>query len=160
MRTLSPSRPSVDILWRKNCSENEASNWTPGGHIRARGDRRRWRMGRRKSEAGKDEPRKWERKKDAESETEMRQRIRYRGGEKMSRRENDTRKRCRAEVKDESLNSRNNGGNGGCRSTIVYAQRRTVNRNEKVREVRESRETWWRQKWMRKGRRRGKASIL
>lgn len=24
----------------KNCSENEASNWTPGGHIRARGDRR------------------------------------------------------------------------------------------------------------------------
>lgn len=40
MRILSPS---ADIRRRKNCSENEASNWTPGGHIRARGDRRRTR---------------------------------------------------------------------------------------------------------------------
>lgn len=28
-------------MTEKNCSENEASNWTPGSHIRARGDRRR-----------------------------------------------------------------------------------------------------------------------
>jgi len=43
MRILSPSRSSLDIQRRKNCSGNGASNWTPAGHIRARGDRRRWR---------------------------------------------------------------------------------------------------------------------
>lgn len=56
---------------------NETSNWTPGGHIRARGDGRRWRTGRRKSETA--EGKGWtekvrdekETKKDAESETEM-----------------------------------------------------------------------------------------
>lgn len=41
MRTFSPSRPPVNIRRRKNCSENETSNWTPGGHIRTRGDGRR-----------------------------------------------------------------------------------------------------------------------
>lgn len=70
-----PSRLSADTRWRKNYSENEASNWTPGGHIRAHGDRRRWEResGRRKSETtegkGRSEKTK-EMKKDAERETE------------------------------------------------------------------------------------------
>lgn len=48
MRILSPS---ADIRRWKNCCENEASNWTPGGHIRARGDRRRTRGTARASAA-------------------------------------------------------------------------------------------------------------